>query len=37
VGIWLRAIEAYLREKPEGRLFELDAQGRLQGWRGGRS
>jgi predicted nuclease of predicted toxin-antitoxin system len=32
VGIWLRAVQSYLREKPAGRLFELDAQGRLHPW-----
>ena len=33
VGIWLRAVTSYLREKPDGRLFEIDSQGRLQPWR----
>jgi Domain of unknown function (DUF5615) len=33
VTIWLRAIEAYCRDKPVERMFEVDAQGRLLPWR----
>ena len=33
VAIWIRAVDSYLRDRPAGRLFELDAQGRLHPWR----
>jgi len=34
VAIWLRAIDNFLRARPVGRLFELDAQGRVHPIRG---
>jgi predicted nuclease of predicted toxin-antitoxin system len=33
VGIWMKGLEAFLQEQPEGKLFDLMPDGKIVPWR----